>query len=259
MASNYMTDISTRISVGGIPKLEHSTNRKNDVSTLDMTDFLNLMVVQLQNQTIDNTMDTSDMLNQMVQMQMITALTNMTDASVMSYASSLVGKEVTIGDYSSDQLEEKVVTITGSGMSNGKQVLFVGDEVYNLSSVMAVGRLPKKTEETDEPTEGGDKPVEGTDKPAGGGDKPVEGTDKPAGGGDKPVEGTDKPVEGSEGSGGTKPDPEGEPDEDTSIFTQEQRANLIQYLRDKQVEVSDDMTDEELVEAVRALQSAAQG
>ena len=245
MASNYMTDISTRISVGGIPKLEHSTNRKNDVSTLDMTDFLNLMVVQLQNQTIDNTMDTSDMLNQMVQMQMITALTNMTDASVMSYASSLVGKEVTIGDYSSDQLEEKVVTITGSGMSNGKQVLFVGDEVYNLSSVMAVGRLPKKTEETDEPTEGGDKPVEGTDKPAGGGDKPVEGTDKP--------------VEGSEGSGGTKPDPEGEPDEDTSIFTQEQRANLIQYLRDKQVEVSDDMTDEELVEAVRALQSAAQG
>ena len=38
---------------------------------LDFTDFLQLMVQQLQNQTIDNTADTSDMLNQMVQMSMV--------------------------------------------------------------------------------------------------------------------------------------------------------------------------------------------
>ena len=200
--STYATDIGNVINkAGGVPELKNSTSRKKDTSQLDMTDFLNLMVVQLQNQTIDNTMDTSDMLNQMVQMQMITALTNMTDASVMSYASSLVGKEVTIGDYSTGQLVEKVVTITGSGLSNGKQVLFAGDEIYDLSSVMAVGRLPKPKDETDKP-EGtdkpADKPVEGTDKPAEGGDKPVEGTDKPAEGGDKPVEGTDKPAEGGD-------------------------------------------------------------
>ena len=200
--STYMTDVGNRLDkVGGYPELQHSTSRKQDPSSLDMTDFLNLMVVQLQNQSIDNTTDTSDMLNQMVQMQMITALTNMTDASVMSYASSLVGKEVTIGVWDNGVLEEKVVTITGSGLSNGKQVLFAGDDVYELSSVMAVGRLPKKTEDTegtDKPTEGGDKPVEGGDKPTEGGDKPVEGTDKPAEGGDKPAEGGDKPVEGTD-------------------------------------------------------------
>ena len=197
--SIYTTDIGSRLDkVGGYPELKHSTTRKKDPSSLDLTDFLNLMVVQLQNQSIDSSMDTSDMLNQMVQMEMITALTNMTDASVMSYASSLVGKEVTIGDYSSGELVEKVVTITGSGISDGENVLFAGNDIYKLSSVMAVGRLPEKVEEPDEPTEGGDKPVEGTDKPTEGGDKPVEGTDKPTEGGDKPVEGTDKPAEGGD-------------------------------------------------------------
>ena len=193
----YSTDIGSRLdNINGYPELKNSTTRKQDPSSLDLTDFLNLMVVQLQNQSIDSSMDTSDMLNQMVQMEMITALTNMTDASVMSYAGSLVGKEVTIGDYSSGELVEKVVTITGSGVYNGENVLFVGNDVYKLSSVMAVGRLPEKTEETEKPEEGGDKPVEGTDEPS---DKPVEGTDEPT---DKPVEGTDeptdKPVEGTD-------------------------------------------------------------
>ena len=197
--SSYMADIGNLIDkTSGYPELKNSTSRKRDPSSLDLTDFLNLMVVQLQNQSIDNTTDTSDMLNQMVQMQMITALTNMTDASIMSYANSLVGKEVTIGDRSSGELVEKVVTITGTGVMDGEHVLFAGNEVYNLSSVMAVGRLPEKVEEPDKPDEGGDKPVEGPDEPTEGGDKPVEGPDEPTEGGDKPVEGPDEPAEGGD-------------------------------------------------------------
>ncbi|MDE7034776.1 MAG: hypothetical protein K2O74_00810, partial [Eubacteriales bacterium] len=48
-------------------KAENSTNVKAGTS-LDMDDFLTLMVAMFQNQDIDNTADTSDMLNQMVQM-----------------------------------------------------------------------------------------------------------------------------------------------------------------------------------------------
>ena len=58
---------------------------------LDFTDFLQLMVQQLQNQTIDNAADTSDMLNQMVQMSVVqmmstvqTSLDNLTAASTMT-------------------------------------------------------------------------------------------------------------------------------------------------------------------------------
>lgn len=69
---------------------------------LDMTDFLSLMVAQFQNQDPDNAASTTDMLNQMVQMSMIQAITNITYAATMLYTSSLVGKEVTIGQYDSE-------------------------------------------------------------------------------------------------------------------------------------------------------------
>ena len=82
--SSYMGDISGI--VGGTGNI---TNDKKETKKsgydLSMQDFLTLMMVELQNQTIDDTADTGEMLNQMVQMQMVTALTNMTDASVMSF------------------------------------------------------------------------------------------------------------------------------------------------------------------------------
>ena len=161
--TSYIQDLGIAYGTQAMKESTQSNNRKKDNTTLDMTDFLVLMVTQMQNQTMDNAADTSDMLNQLVQMQMVTAMTNMTDASIMSYAASLVGKEVTIGiPGSNGKVEEIVVTITGTGVSNGEQVVFAGDATYKLSSIMCVGRLPKKEEET--PGEG-DKPVDGTDKP----------------------------------------------------------------------------------------------
>ena len=143
-----MADLGVMRATTGVPETLHSTSRKGNTE-LNMEDFLQLMIVQLQNQTIEDTMDTSEMMNQMVQMQMISALTNMTEASIMGYASSLVGKEVTIGIMDGNQVIEKVVTVTGTGTSDGEQVLFCTDEngkveTYHLNQVMAVGKLPPK-------------------------------------------------------------------------------------------------------------------
>ncbi len=207
MASNYMTDLSGIIGTGATYTAKNSTSRPKNTE-LNMEDFLTLMIVQLQNQTIDDTADTSEMLNQMVQMQMITALTNMTDASLMSYASSLVGKEVTIGVSNNGTLEEKVLTVIGTGVSDGQQVIFGSDgNTYALSQIMAVGRLPE-IKQPELPDDGTNKPLEGididepdeTDKPGDETDKPVEGTEKPGGGevsGDSDdvlVDGVDKPA-----------------------------------------------------------------
>ena len=67
---------------------------------LDFTDYLQLMVQQLQNQTMDNTTDTSDMLNQLVQMSVVqmmttvkTSIDTLVDANTLTYAASLVGKD----------------------------------------------------------------------------------------------------------------------------------------------------------------------
>ncbi len=185
MSSNSMADIAGLLGSTGVSGVtpKNSTSRKNNTE-LDMQDFLQLMIVQLQSQTLDNAMDTSEMMNQMVQMQMISAITNMTETNVMSYASSLVSKVVTIGIPRDNGLEEKEVYVTGTGVMNGQQVIFGKDasgkvETYGLNQIMAVGQLPpledvKDPEETQKPDGSTDKPVE---KPGEG-----EGTDKPEGG-----------------------------------------------------------------------------
>ena len=192
--SSFMpADISSLLGATTANKVENSTSRKGNTE-LNMEDFLKLMIVQLQNQTIDDTMDTSEMMNQMVQMQMVTALTNMTDASVMGYASSLVGKTVTIGILSGNSLEEREVVVIGTGMMNGEQVIFGEDakgnvETYGLNQIMAIGKLPPLEQD------------EGTEKPGEGEGGDVEG---PGEGGD-----TTPPAEGS-GESGTDPQYQGE-------------------------------------------------
>lgn len=148
-------------------KPTHSTSRDNNTE-LSFNDMLNLMVVQLQNQTMDDTMDTSEMLNQMIQMQVVQSINSITDATVMTYASSLVGKEVTVGEWTTDgELIERVVKITGTGYSDGQQVLFAGDEVLSLKDIMAVGELPKiEKEEDSEETTGPSQTTSPTENPA---------------------------------------------------------------------------------------------
>ena len=112
-----------------------------------MSDFLQLMVATFQNQTIDNTADISDMMNQMVQMsvvQTISSLTSLlTETNSMTYAASLVGKSVTISD-GGGQVEG---VVTGTGMVNGQPAIFVGNNSYWLTDVLAVGKLPETSDD----------------------------------------------------------------------------------------------------------------
>jgi flagellar basal-body rod modification protein FlgD len=143
--SELLADLGSVYGTGLNSTTTYSTS-SSDNTTLDMTDFLQLMVAQFQNQSIDDTADTSDMLNQLVQMQMIQAITNITEATQMMYAGSMVGKEVTIGQYdSSGTLQTTVGTVTGTGYSNGEQILFVDGVSYAMSDVLAIGRLPGTT------------------------------------------------------------------------------------------------------------------
>ena len=176
-----MADIANLTKSVAVTTAKNSTSRKGNTE-LSMQDFLQLMVVQLQNQSIDDTMDTSEMMNQMVQMQMVTAITNMNEISVMTYASSMVGKVVTIGIVENNTLEEREVEVIGTGISNGQQVIFGRDgngkvETYALNQIMAVGRLPEiqKDQGVVEDTEGKEDAVDKTEGTEDGGT----GTEQP--------------------------------------------------------------------------------
>lgn len=142
-----------------------------DKSTLSFTDMLSLMVAQFQNQTIDNQASTTDMMNQLVQMSSMQAMTEMTSqikeltlANVMSYSASLVGQTVTIGIYDDKgNLNEKVGVVEGAGTYDGQQVVFIEGKSYALSSIMAVGKLPPRVEETDKSDKVEQKPGAGTE------------------------------------------------------------------------------------------------
>ena len=191
-----MADIAGLMGVGSGNLAQNSTSRPNNTE-LNMEDFLQLMIVQLTNQSIDDAMDTSEMMNQMVQMQMISAITNLTASSVMGYASSLVGKVVTVGLVKDNTLEEREILVMGTGTLNGQQVIFGSDgETYALNQIMAVGRLPDENGKY--PGLGGDGDGDGD------GDGGVEGGDGTGDGdGTGGVEGGDGTGDGDGTGGGT--------------------------------------------------------
>ncbi len=156
-----MSDIS---SVANLKNLATSAyyngNAKSTSKGLELDDFLSLIVAQFQNQDPNSPADTNEMMNYMVQMSVIEAISNITDATTTMYAGSLVGKEVTVGQYNSQgQIEEIVGTVTGTGTYGGQQVIFVDGVSYYLSEIMAIGRLPETSESTgsagEDPSEGG--------------------------------------------------------------------------------------------------------
>ena len=141
--ASLMGDIGSLLGAGSAGNIaQNSTSRKGNTE-LNMDDFLQLMIVQLTNQTIDDTMDTGEMMNQFLQMQMISTMANMNEISIQSYANSLVGKKVTIGVVNGNVLEERELFVYGTGTYNGQQVIFCEDgNMYFLSQIMAVGVLP---------------------------------------------------------------------------------------------------------------------
>ena len=132
--SSYMGDLGNYLVSPGNVNSAKNTNRSNGNDSIQL-----------------------DMLNQMVQMQMVQAMVNMTDASLMSYAASLVGKEITVGQYDGNgKLQEIYGTVTGTGTMNGQQVVFVNDKYYYMNEIMAVGKLPKVEETKPDDTDQGD-------------------------------------------------------------------------------------------------------
>ena len=151
---DFLTDLAGYMKVGNdtTTEVKHSSNTRAG-KDMDMSDYLQLMVASFQNQSIDDVASTSDMMNQMVQMSVIQAVTNLSsivsDSSSMSYAASLVGKEVTIGLQDGNNLSQLIGEVAGTGKLDGEQVIFLTDgQMFKLSEVIAVGRVPDSEENT---------------------------------------------------------------------------------------------------------------
>ena len=139
LMGNYGKDYAKTSEVGKIKQ----SSKSNTKTTLELNDFLKLMAAQLRNQDMNSPLNESEMMAQMAQMATMQAMTTMTDVAATTYSASLVGKEVTLAQIDeNNKVQQLIGKVTGAGLYNGKQVIFVGGKSYNLSQIMAVGELP---------------------------------------------------------------------------------------------------------------------
>lgn len=131
--SNYLSTSTTSSSS------KTSSTDSTDGSTLDMSDFITILVAQLQNQDMNNTTDTSELVAQMAQYSMIEAMNEMKDQSVQASSFDLIGKGVTVSseDDSGSTTSDSGV-VDGVLLSNGNVKVVVNGASYSVDDVTEV-------------------------------------------------------------------------------------------------------------------------
>ena len=139
--ANYATKDSDRVM--GSSSTGNNYNAvftdESDNSILDPDQFLNLLVLQMQNQDFMNPMDDTTYITQMTQFSNMQQMQKMAEYSQTSYAMSLVGKTVTAARI---QVNGSLDTTTGVvdkvSLLDGEYVLYVGGKTYTLSQIMSI-------------------------------------------------------------------------------------------------------------------------
>lgn len=116
-----------------------STSTVATENSLDMSDFINLLVAQLQNQDMNNTTDTSEMMAQMAQYSMVQAITDMNEQSKIASSFGLIGKGVTVS--STDSGGNKTYdsgVVDGVSIRNGAAEVVVNGTAYSMDDISEV-------------------------------------------------------------------------------------------------------------------------
>lgn len=128
-----------------------STKKSANLDTgLSVTDFLSLISAQLQNQDMMNPMKDTEFMSQLAQFTALQATQNLVDLNTTSYATSLLGKEITAAATNSNgELKSTTGVVTGVSFFNGSPMVYIGDAEFEMSQIMVAGKLPTvKTAET---------------------------------------------------------------------------------------------------------------
>jgi flagellar basal-body rod modification protein FlgD len=125
------------------PTTNTSVSANSDrLNELTMSDFIRMMVAQLENQDPMDPMSNTEMLQQISQMRSITSNDRLTSSieslslgQALSTASSLIGKTVTGVNTLNQSITGKVEKVT---IENGEARLYVGSSIINVGNVTAI-------------------------------------------------------------------------------------------------------------------------
>ena len=126
---------------------------------VSVNDFLNLMVVQLQNQDFMNPVDDTQFVTQLAQFATMQQMQEMATYMKTNYVMSLVGKNVTAARFSvSGALEQETGTVEKISLVNNEYAIYVNGKQFSLEQIMEIheGGAVSDTEtdgETQDPAE----------------------------------------------------------------------------------------------------------
>jgi len=128
------------------PSRTSAPAQSDRLNELTMSDFIRMMVAELENQDPMNPMSNTDMLQQISQMRSITSSDRLTTSiealalgQALTTASSMIGKTVSGVNTLGEDVEGKVDRVT---IENGEARLFIGSSIVNVGSVKAIEGSP---------------------------------------------------------------------------------------------------------------------
>lgn len=121
----------------------------NDLSNVDMDEFLGLLITELQNQDPLNPMDNAQMLTQISQIREIGSTNQLTDTLTtlaigqeLSMASGMIGKKVSALDNNASDVEgvvDRVSVQTDAEDPNIRKVsVHIGDSVVDIKNIREI-------------------------------------------------------------------------------------------------------------------------
>lgn len=125
-----------------------SINVQRNNESLNMQDFLNLLVAQISNQDVLNPMDNTEFIAQMAQFSTLQAMSDLTELSMQSQVASLIGKNVVVADYNNyGKLEVHEGIVQKVTLYSGSAKLYIDDMEFDYSNIMEIKDTPVIKEE----------------------------------------------------------------------------------------------------------------
>lgn len=105
--------------------------------SLSTEDFLNLIVMQMQNQDFTNPMDNSQMLTQMAQFSTLQQMQELAAYSKSNYVTSLLGTTVTAAKFAvNGDVQKETGPVQKISLVNNEYAIYVNDQKFSLEQLM---------------------------------------------------------------------------------------------------------------------------
>ena len=148
-----MSSISSNSYIDQLNSTNSTTTNTDRMNDLTMTDFIKMMVAELENQDPMDPMSNTEMLSQINQMRSITSsdklsasIESLSLGQSLSTASSLIGQTITGVDSGGKTVSGKVDKVK---IENGEPKLYVGSSIISVSNITAINETTVEQPESD--------------------------------------------------------------------------------------------------------------